>query len=121
MAYIESASASFYIEEQQLVGITYRNDVPIKLYPLAQIPESQAQRLQNFKWVPERRPSRESIFNRAVRTSQREERSLRQRPQFDIVERMDRYKERMMSSGDWIDREDELTPELIEWRNSRQP
>lgn len=121
MAYIESASASFYIEEQQLVGITYRNDVPIKLYPLAQIPESQAQRLQNFKWVPERRPSRESIFNRAVRTSQREERSLRQRPQFDIVERMDRYKERMLSSGDWIDREDELTPELIEWRNSRQP
>lgn len=121
MAYIESASASFYIEEQQLVGITYRNDVPIKLYPLAQIPESQAKRLQNFKWVPERRPSRESIFDRAVRTSQREERSLRQRPKFDIVERMDRYKERMLSSGDWIDREDELTPELIEWRNSREP
>lgn len=121
MAYIESASASFYIEEQQLVGITYRNDVPIKLYPLAQIPESQAKRLQNFKWVPERRPSRESMFDRAVRTSQREERSLRQRPKFDIVERMDRYKERMLSSGDWIDREDELTPELIEWRNSREP
>ena len=121
MAYIESASASFYIEEQQLVGITYRNDVPIKLYPLAQIPESQAMRLQNFKWVPERRPSREGIFDRAVRTSQREERSLRQRPQFDIVERMDRYKERMLSSGDWIDREDELSAELIEWRDSREP
>lgn len=121
MAYIESASASFYIEEQQLVGITYRNDVPIKLYPLAQIPESQAMRLQNFKWVPERRPSREGIFDRAVRTSQREERSLRQRPQFDIVERMDRYKERMLSSGDWIDREDELSTELIEWRDSREP
>ena len=121
MAYIESASASFYIEEQQLVGITYRNDVPIKLYPLAQIPESQAMRLQNFKWVPERRPSRDDIFDRAVRTSQREERSLRQRPQFDIVERMDRYKERMLSSGDWIDREDELSAELIEWRDSREP
>ena len=121
MAYIESASASFYIEEQQLVGITYRNDVPIKLYPLAQIPESQAMRLQNFKWVPERRPSRDGIFDRAVRTSQREERSLRQRPKFDIVERMDRYKERMLSSGDWIDREDELSAELIEWRDSREP
>lgn len=121
MAYIESASASFYIEEQQLVGITYRNDVPIKLYPLAQIPESQAMRLQNFKWVPERRPSRDGIFDRAVRTSQREERSLRQRPKFDIVERMDRYKERMLSSGDWIDREDELSTELIEWRDSREP
>ena len=121
MAYIESASASFYIEEQQLVGITYRNDVPIKLYPLAQIPASQAMRLQNFKWVPERRPSREGIFDRAVRSSVREERKLRQRPLFDIVERMDRYKERLIMSGDWIDREDELTPELVEWRDSREP
>ena len=121
MAYIESASASFYIEDQQLVGITYRNDVPIKLYPLAQIPASQEKRLQNFKWVPERRPSREKIFDRAVRISLREERKLRLRPLFDIVERMDRYKERLMMSGEWIDREDELTPELVEWRDSREP
>ena len=121
MAYIESASASFYIEDQQLVGITYRNDVPIKLYPLAQIPASQAQRLQNFKWVPEKRPTREGMFDRAVRTSVREERKLRKRPLFDIVERMDRYKERLLMNGDWIDREDELTPELVEWRDSREP
>ena len=44
----------------------------------------------------------------------------RERPTFDIVERMDRYKERLLRSGEWIDREDELTPELIEWRNSRE-
>ena len=121
MAYIESASASFYIEDQQLVGITYRNDVPIKLYPLAQIPASQEMRLQNFKWVPEKRPSREEIFDRASRPSQREERSQRKRPMFGIVERMDRYKERMMMSGDWIDREDDLTPELKQWRDTREP
>lgn len=121
MAYIESASASFYIEEQQLVGITYRNDVPIKLYPLAQIPASQEMRLQNFKWVPEKRPSRDNIFDRATRPSQREHRSQRRRPMFGIVERMDRYKERMMMSGDWIDREDDLTPELKQWRDTREP
>lgn len=121
MAYIESASASFYIENQELVGITYRNDVPIKLYPLAQIPASQQKRLQNFKWVPELRPTRNTIFDRAIRHSLREERSTRQRPTFSIVEKMDRYKERLLMSGEWIDREDELTPELIEWRDSREP
>lgn len=121
MAYIESASASFFIENQQLVGITYRNDVPIKLYPLAQIPASQAQRLQNFKWVPELRPSRGEIFDKSVRLSMRDERQSRQRPTFDIVDKMDRHKERLILSGEWIDREDELTPELIEWRDSREP
>ena len=61
------------------------------------------------------------MFDRAVRTSVREERKLRKRPLFDIVERMDRYKERLLMNGDWIDREDELTPELVEWRDSREP
>lgn len=120
MIYLESASASFYIEDKELVGMTYRNDVPFKLYPIAQIPPTQDKRLRNFKWVPSLRPTRESVFDRMIRPSVREERMRRERPTFDIVERMDRYKERLLRSGEWIDREDELTPELIEWRNSRE-
>ena len=117
MTYLESASASFFIEEQQLVGITYRNNVPFTMYPLALIPESQPTKLKNFKWVPELRPTKEMVFNRTLRPSEREERTQRRRPTFSIVERMDRYKERLIMSGDWEDREDQLTPELIEWRN----
>ncbi len=121
MIYLESASASFYIEDKELVGMTYRNDVPFKLYPINMIPPTQDMRLRNFKWVPVLRPTRESIFDRTIRPSVRDERRLRERPTFDIVERMDRYKERLLRSGEWIDREDELTPELIEWRNTREP
>ena len=117
MTYLESASASFFIEEQQLVGITYRNNVPFTMYPLALIPESQPTKLKNFKWVPELRPTKEMVFNRTLRPSEREERTQRRRPTFSIVERMDRYKERLIMSGDWEDREDQLTPELIEWRD----
>lgn len=117
MTYLESASASFFIEEQQLVGITYRNEVPFTMYPLALIPASQPTKLQNFKWVPELRPSREDVFDRTLRPSEREERTHRQRPTFSIVEYMDRQKERLLMSGEWSDREDQLTPELIEWRN----
>lgn len=117
--YLEGASASFYIENQDVVAISYRNDVPLELYPIALIPENLVQRLPNFKWVPELRPTRENIFNRTIRPSQRENRAARQRPTFSIVEKMDRYKERLLDQGLWMDREDELKPDIVEWRDSR--
>jgi hypothetical protein len=117
MTYLESASASFFIENQQLVGITYRNNVPFTMYPLALIPESQPLKLKNFKWVPELRPAKQDVFDRTIRPAEREERRARRRPTFPIVESMDRRKEHLIVKGEWFDREDQLTPELIEWRN----
>jgi hypothetical protein len=119
MIYIESASASFYIEDKELVGMTYRNDVPFTMYPIGQVPESQPLKLPNFKWVPSLRPTQESVFDRTIRPSRRDESGLRQRPTFNIVQRMDRRKEMLIRAGEWYDREDELTPEIIEWRDSR--
>ena len=120
MVYLESATASFYIEDKQLVGVTYRNDIPFKFYPIKQVPENQEKRLPGFKWVPEKRPTRENIFDRTIRPTMREERRLRERPRFSIIEKMDRHKEQLIRDGVWYDREDELSPEIIEWRNSRE-
>ena len=120
MIYLESASATFYIEDKELVGVTYRNDVPFTMYPMNQIPDTQPMRLKNFKWVPQLRPTLEDVFDREIRPTQREQSIKRSRPTFNIVQRMDRRKEALISSGMWVDREDELTPELIEWRNSRE-
>lgn len=117
MTYLESASATFFIENQQLVGITYRNDVPFTMYPLALIPASQPLKLKNFKWVPELRPDKGDVFDRTIRPAEREKRRARRRPMFPIVESMDRTKEQLILRGLWQDREDQLTPELIEWRN----
>ena len=118
MVYLESASASFYIEDRELVGMTYRNDVPFTMYPINQVPESQPLKLDNFKWVPALRPELKDVFDRTIRPSRREN-EKRKRPTFNIVNAMDRRKERLIRLGEWIDREDELTPELIEWRDSR--
>ena len=118
MVYLESASASFYIEDRELVGMTYRNDVPFTMYPINQVPESQPLKLANFKWVPTLRPELKDVFDRTIRPSRRENEE-RKRPTFNIVNAMDRRKERLIRLGEWIDREDELTPELIEWRDSR--
>ena len=121
MVYLESASASFYIEDKELVGVTYRNDIPFKFYPIDQVPDNQERRLPGFKWVSELRPTRESTFNRTIRPSEREDKGSRKRPSFSIVEKMDRRKEQLMREGVWYDREDELSPDIIEWRDSRVP
>lgn len=119
MVYLESGTASFFIEDKQLVGVTYRNDIPFKFYPINQIPATQEQRLKGFKWVAELRPTRENIFNRTIRSTMRDAEVKNQRPEFPIVEKMDRRKEQLMREGVWYDREDELSPEIIEWRNTR--
>lgn len=120
MIYVESASASFYIEDKELVGMTYRNDVPFTMYPINQVPDTQPLKLENFKWVPALRPEQGDVFDRTIRPSRREEEELRARPTFGIVNKMDRRKEALIRAGEWIDREDELTPELVEWRDSRK-
>lgn len=121
MIYLEGASASFYIEQRELTGVTYRNDVPITMYPIDQIPPTQPLRLPNFKWTPELRPALEDVFDRVIRPSRRSDSALRERPMFDIVERMDRRKEILLGSGEWVDREDELSPEVVQWRDTREP
>lgn len=119
MIYLESASASFYIEDKELVGMTYRNDVPFTMYPINLVPESQPLKLQNFKWEPTLRPELKDVFDRTIRPSRREDSEQRKRPTFNIVQLMDRRKESYIRSGQWVDREDELTPEVVEWRDSR--
>ena len=119
LTYLESASASFYLEDQQLVGITYRNEIPFSLYPIGLVPATQATQLPNFKWIPERRPALEEVLGRELRPSQRDAVAERKRPTFSIVERMDRRKEALLLLGEWSDREDELSPEIAHWRDTR--
>ena len=120
VVFLESASASYYIEKRELVGVTYRNDVPFSFFPINMVPPTRSLYLKNFKWVPDLRPTRETIFDRVIRAPEREARQLRERPRFGIVERMDRHKEQLIYRGEWYDREEELSPEVVEWRDSRE-
>ena len=93
--------------------------MPFTLYPIGLVPPTQPTELPNFKWLPERRPSLADVFDRTMRESRREATSQRRRPTFRIVELMDRRKEALMMSGEWFDREEDLSPVVIEWRDSR--
>ena len=73
MAYIEAGDMTSYIEGQQVTGITYRGNPTYTFYPMDKIPETQAKKLDGFKWEALRRPTQDSVFTRVIRPSQRVE------------------------------------------------
>ena len=119
LMYIESASITFYLEDSAIDKITYKQNPVYALYPMDKIPETQELRLKDFEWHADVRPSRDSVCSREIRPTQRDKSSSRQKPRFRITERIDYDRRRLVENGVWEDRVDELSPEVIEWRNTR--
>ena len=119
LMYIESASISFYLIEGNIDKITYKQNPEYVLYPMDMIPETQERRLPDFKWHYDRRPQRDSVHDRTIRPTRREDATSRQKPRFRITERINYDRRRLVENRMWVDRLDQLTPEIIEWRNSR--
>ena len=119
LMYIESSSISFYLEEGEIDKIAYKQNPTYVLYPMDMIPETQNLKLKDFHWFYERRPVLDSVFTRSIRPSQRENVARRQKPRFRITERIDYDRRRLVENRMWEDRVDLLTPEIIEWRNTR--
>ncbi len=118
MAYIEAGDMTSYIENQQVVGITYRGNPTYTFYPMDKIPETQPTKLPNFVWEASRRPSQDSVFTRTIYPSQRvEKRSLR-KPLFPINALLQQRRADYIRRSEWRDRTDTLTYETIEWLES---
>ena len=118
MAYIEAGDMTSYIENQQVVGITYRGNPTYTFYPMDKIPETQPTKLPNFVWEASRRPSQDSVFTRTIHQSQRvEKRSLR-KPLFPINALLQQRRADYIRRSEWRDRTDTLTYETIEWLES---
>ncbi len=115
LMYIESADMTFYIEDKQISGITYRGSPTYIIYPMDKIPETQPLFLQGFTWQEERRPSQDSVFRRIIRPTQRAEKEMLPRPSFPIAERIDNYKRELIESGRWYDRNETLSSEVTDW------
>lgn len=119
LMYIESAAISFYLTDGEMDKIVYKQNPDYVLYPMAMIPETQDLYLKDFKWQGDRRPSRDSVCTRIIRHTRRSENLDARKPQFRITERIDYDRRRLVENRVWVDRLDELTPEVVEWRNSR--
>ena len=119
LMYIESASITFYLEDSAIDKITYKQNPVYALYPMDMIPETQELRLKDFEWHADARPTRDSVCSREIRPTKREESASRRKPRFRITERIDYDRRRLVENRVWEDRVDELSPEVIEWRNTR--
>ena len=87
--------------------------------PMDMIPATQKLRLPDFESYYDRRPMRDSVMDRDIRKSRREDAASRRKPRFRITERIDYDRRRLTENRVWEDRVDELTPDVIEWRNTR--
>ena len=118
MAYIEAGDMTSYIEKQQVVSITYRGNPVYTFYPMNKIPDTQPKKLDGFKWEADRRPTQDSVFNRVIRPSQREEKRSLRKPLFPINAILQQRKADYLRRREWRDRTDTLTYETIEWLES---
>lgn len=118
MAYIEAGDMTSYIENQQVVGITYRGNPTYTFYPINKIPETQPTKLDGFKWEANRRPTQDSVFTRIIRPSQRIEKRTLRKPLFPINALLEQRKSNYIRRQEWRDRTDTLTYETIEWLES---
>ncbi len=118
MGVIESGEISFFIEDKQVVQITYRGDPVYNFYPMNKIPPTQDIRLKGFKWEGERRPVQAEVFDRRIRPSEREQRSELRHPEFPIMLRIDDHKKRLIEQRRWTDRNDQVDAATVEWMHS---
>ena len=118
MGVIESGEISFFIEDKQVVQITYRGDPVYNFYPMDKIPPTQDIRLKGFKWEGTRRPSQAEVFDRRIRPSERERRSEMKHPDFPIMQRIDEHRKRLIEQRRWTDRNDQVDAATVEWMHS---
>ena len=118
MGVIESGEISFFIEDKQVVQITYRGDPVYNFYPMDKIPPTQDIRLKGFKWEGARRPSQAEVFDRRIRPSERERRSEMKHPDFPIMQRIDDHRKRLIEQRRWTDRNDQVDAATVEWMHS---
>lgn len=118
IAVIESGDASFYIEQRQIEKIVYRVNPICPLYPVDNLPAEVSLYLKGFKWVGDRRPERNDVFDRTIRPSERTMREGLHRPDFPIRRRIDEERQQLTEEGRWADRNELVDPATVEWMRS---
>lgn len=116
---IRSGTASFYMENKQVVSMTYRDQNEYTMSPIEKVASMDELFLKEYKWLPERRPTRDSVFRRSIRPSVREKKERLPRPQFTTSARILRFRDRLIETGRWADRDELLSLDAQEWVRSK--
>lgn len=115
---VECADISFYFKDQAVDEIVWRGKPVYSIYPMDKIPDSQPLTLPCFVWEGKRRPSKEQVFNRIFRPSERNEYDKLPRPEFPITQKINLAREQLVKENVWFDRNDPLSSEALEFIRS---
>lgn len=115
---VECADISFYFKDQAVDEIVWRGKPVYSIYPMDKIPDSQPLTLPGFVWEGKRRPSKEQVFNRIFRPSERNEYDKLPRPEFPITQKINLAREQLVKENVWFDRNDPLSSEALEFIRS---
>lgn len=106
----ESADMTFFIEDNTVEGIMYRGDPVYTIYPLTKIPADQPQRMPEFVWYIDDRPTAKIIMGDwIINPSERERYEAMRRPRFPITYSIEREREMLLERGGWADRTDDIS------------
>ena len=75
-------------------------------------------KLPGFSWQGDRRPTQEQVFNRTFRPSERALYELLPRPTFPLTQKINKAREELIKANVWIDRNDPLSQEALEFIRS---
>lgn len=116
---VRSGTASFYMENKQVVSMTYREQNEYTMSPIEKVASMDELFLKEYKWLPERRPQRDSVFMRTIRPSVRDAKERLSRPGFPISGKILRFRDRLIETGRWADRDEVLSLDVQEWVRSK--
>lgn len=118
---MESAEISYYFSDGDITGITWVKNPDFEVISIELLTDEQPQILPGFKWQIERKPTKEEVFDRKIRNSQRSEYEFIPKPSFPLTGRMDEQKKVMLQDGTWIDRIDDISPNAKKYVNGIDP
>jgi hypothetical protein len=107
---VESADITFHIKERQMETIVWRVTPVFNIYPMDMIPETQEQRMPNFEWQGHLRPAKSDVFDRVIRSTEREFYSALSKPQFPLTDKIHTYRKELIRGGLWHDRTEDISP-----------
>ena len=103
-----AATASFYIEDKQVVTIVYRKDPDWNIYPMDKIPPDQELFLKGLQAEGARASDAGRQPRLTIRPSQREARSQLPHPDFPLLKNLEERKKRLIEERRWTDRNDQV-------------
>ena len=113
--FVESGGINFYVDEQEVVRMSWYNEPRYSIYPMDKIPPERELYLKGFKWEGARRPSQRDVFDRRIRPSEREARSALPHPTFPLRRSLDEHRKMLVEQQRWADRIDLVDPATVEW------